>query len=137
MNKICNFLFLTLCFCLNVSFAKPCVQNIGSCFKLNNQSPEPTQILCRNIYNSPFDVEAGPQSNGSTQFDSSLSDGLGYPDPSQMTCKITIGSKGRDFQFYNNFWGPTIEFTLVSDNHLKMISFDKWGSSPKSFEFRW
>ncbi|NSL18801.1 hypothetical protein HRQ65_10435 [Tatlockia micdadei] len=119
-------------------FAKPCVYN-WSCFKLNNQSDQAARIICHKNNIGNFPVEAAGHSEGSTQFDISLNDGMGYPDPDQLNCEINFAGNepNHSFSFYNPFWGPLIEFTLLSNNKMTVVAYDKWGSGQRRYDFNW
>ncbi|KTC93785.1 MULTISPECIES: hypothetical protein [Legionella] len=122
----------------NFSFAKPCIYN-GSCFKLNNQHNQSAEIVCHSKYNGFFPVEAAGNSDGSTQFDISLNDGMGSPEPGQLQCEINFpgNEASHSFSFHNPFWGPTMEFTLLSARKMTIVAYDKWGSNQKYFDFSW
>lgn len=136
MFKCASLFVLTLM--ANLSFAKPCIYN-GSCFKLNNQHNQSVKIACHNKYPSNYLVEAAGNSEGSTQFDISLNDGMGHPEPEELHCEINFpgDEPSHSFSFYNPFWGPTIEFTLLSSRKMTIVAYDKWSSDQKHFDFSW
>ncbi len=135
MSKFCSLLLLTL---ITPCFAQPCVYN-WSCFKLLNQYDKACSIVCHNALNGSFEVEAAGGSRGSTQFDISLSDGLGYPTPEQLYCEINFadGEKSHRFNFYNPFWGPSIEFKVLSASELSIDVSNRWPPlGQRHYEFR-
>jgi len=136
MFKYSVILFFSLV--TSVSFAKPCIYN-GSCFKLNNQYNQSAKIVCYSKLSGRFLVEAQGNSEGSIQFDISLNDGMGYPEPDKLRCDISFTTNGtkHSFDFDNPFWGPTIEFTVLSNRKISLVAYDKWSSEQKRVDFHW
>lgn len=131
MTKLYTFLLLGLL--AGTSFAKPCMSTNRSCLKLKNQNPQSAKIEC-NWLNA---VASVANSQGSTQLDLSYGDGLGAPEPRQLSCKLTTGQTKQSFEFHNPYWGSLIEFHLISKNALEVYITDGWSSKETRYTFSW
>lgn len=132
------FVLLLIFFVAVPGFANPCL-NRGSCFKFDNQHNHPVKIICHDNTSGTMQVIAAEHSQGLTQFDISLNDGLGYPGQDKLDCVISFANSERDyyFSFYNPFWGPIVSFYLRPGYQLNVQAFDKWGSQQINYDFNW
>ncbi|KTC88784.1 hypothetical protein OQJ18_02840 [Fluoribacter dumoffii] len=131
MTKLYTFMLLTLL--VGTSFAKPCISTHRSCLKLKNQNSQSAKIEC----NWLSEVTSAGNSQGSTQLDLSYGDGLGAPEPRQLSCKLTIGETKQSFEFHNPYWGSLIEFNLISQKKLDVHVTDGWSSRETRYSFSW
>ncbi|STY29587.1 Uncharacterised protein [Legionella wadsworthii] len=115
------------------SFANPCISTKRSCLKLKNLHNQTAKIEC----NWLNEVISAPHSQGSTQLDLSYGDGLGAPEPRQLSCKLAIGSTKQVFLFQNPYWGSLIEFNLLSGQQLEVHITDGWSSRDTQYTFIW
>ncbi|KTD41005.1 hypothetical protein [Legionella parisiensis] len=131
MIKFYTFLLMGLI--AGASFAKPCTSIHRSCLKLKNQHPLSAKIEC----NWLNEVTSSGHSQGSTQLDLGYGDGLGAPEPRQVSCKLTTGQTKQVFEFHNPYWGSLIEFKLVSEKQLEIHIMDGWSSRETRYTFSW
>ena len=115
------------------SFAKPCTFKTHSCLVLKNQHAQFAKIDCNWLEG----VSASANSQASTQLDLGYGDGLGSPEPRTLSCQLTLGELNRNFNFNNPYWGPVIEFDLISEKELEVQVIDGWSSQRKSYIFKW
>ncbi|MDI1352384.1 MAG: hypothetical protein PSV35_06390 [bacterium] len=116
-----------------VSIAKPCFMDQRSCMELKNNTPSSVQIDC----NGYEEITAAGYSKDSTQLDLGSNDGMGSPSPWTLQCTLISGQIKRSFTFYNPYWGPLIEFNLLSEDHLKLRINNRWGSNETFYTFTW
>ncbi|MBL7479706.1 hypothetical protein [Legionella bononiensis] len=127
------YVFLSLGLCATMSVADPCYRIHRSCLILKNQYEQPANISCNWLEG----VSAPGGSEGSTQLDLSYGDGMGSPEPRRLYCSIRAGNLIRDFNFDNYYWGPLIEFKLLSEKQLDVTIKDVWGSQQTNYSFKW
>ncbi|WP_131794788.1 hypothetical protein [Fluoribacter gormanii] len=131
MIKLYTFLLMGLV--AGPCFAKPCISTHRSCLKLKNQHAQSAKIEC----NWLNEVASAGKSQGSTQLDLSYGDGLGAPEPRQVSCKLTTGQTKQGFEFHNPYWGSLIEFNLISERQLEVHITDGWSSKETRYTFSW
>ncbi|WP_454783952.1 hypothetical protein [Legionella sp. WA2024007413] len=131
MKKFYTFLLLGLV--TGSSLANPCISSQRSCLKLKNQHAQSAKIEC----NWLNEVASAGRSQGSTQLDLSYGDGLGAPEPRQVSCKLTIGQTKQSFEFHNPYWGSLIEFSLISERQLEVHITDGWSTRETRYAFTW
>lgn len=139
MIKFISLLLLSLF--SSLSFAE-LSQGDKSCFQFYNQWITTCRIYCKGQHRAMF-VVAAANSHGSTQFDASLNNSLGFPAPGTLSCDIACAyEEPHNFSFYNPFYGPLIEFIYspefpFSKKLLTRVRETGAGQGETQYTFKW
>ncbi len=90
------------------------------------------KVSCTLPYGAHFSCELAPGQKYHQQFDRGWGDGLGFPEPSNVSCRVERNGQHAAKSFRTIDWGDHVEIKLLGNLQAQIIDQSTWSREKKS-----